>query len=148
MGTNYYHYQTPLNYCDCCGRFDSQDEPLHIGKSSGGWVFSLHIIPELGLHDLEDWTARFQTGEIRDEYGTQIEPGLMLKTITERTWTKRDWESEWWSVPGFYSYQSESDFHDKNHSERGPNGLLRHRIGPHCVKHGAGTWDCMPGAFA
>lgn len=52
MGTNYYaEYQPP---CPTCGR---QDPPLHIGKSSAGWCFSLHVIPELGLNDWPEWEA-------------------------------------------------------------------------------------------
>lgn len=31
---------------------------------------------------------------------------------------------------------------------RGPMGLLRHKIGPHCIAHGAGTWDLIPGKFS
>lgn len=38
MGTNYYLYEKPA--CACCGReFGSK----HIGKSSGGWCFSLEM---------------------------------------------------------------------------------------------------------
>ena len=52
MGTNYYLYQKPD--CECCGR---PFEPLHIGKSSAGWCFALHIMPEDGISTLLDWCA-------------------------------------------------------------------------------------------
>lgn len=60
MGTNYYLKPKP---CECCGR---TDEGLHIGKSSAGWCFSLHVIPEEGINGLDDWKSRF------DEPGVQI----------------------------------------------------------------------------
>lgn len=50
MGTNFYFYENPeIN----------EEDALHIGKSSAGWCFSLHIIPELGIRDLSDWTKCF-----------------------------------------------------------------------------------------
>lgn len=49
-------------------------------------------------------------------------------------------------IPG---YINEEDFHKCNQSERGPNGLLRHKIdGKHCISHGQGTWDCIVGEFS
>lgn len=56
MGTNYYLHTKPD--CECCGR---GFEPLHIGKSSGGWCFSLHVMPEDNINTLDDW------GEIQYE---------------------------------------------------------------------------------
>jgi len=50
MGTNYYLY--PASPCKACGR---SYEAKHIGKSSAGWCFLLHVIPEEGINDLEDW---------------------------------------------------------------------------------------------
>ena len=61
MGTNYYLHEPPTNKCEHCGRQDEK-EPLHIGKSSVGWVFALHIIPEMGIEDLEDWIPLFNSG--------------------------------------------------------------------------------------
>ena len=37
MGTNYY---LETDACDKCGRGDG---PLHIGNSSAGWCFALHV---------------------------------------------------------------------------------------------------------
>jgi hypothetical protein len=46
-------------------------------------------------------------------------------------------------------YDSWLQFHQMNHSEKGPKGLLRHKIeGGHCIKHGVGTWDCILGEFS
>lgn len=136
MGDNYYLYE---NACDKCGR---GDEPLHIGKSSAGWCFSLHVEPDMKLRDLPDWVERWsQPGVIiKDEYGHTLSPEDMLLVITARHW---DNTKKWWT-----GYESEQDFHIRNHSEPGPNGLLRHRIGQYCLSHGSGTWDCIAGEFS
>lgn len=130
MGTNYYH-------------IDRDGVHRHIGKSSVGWCFSLHVIPEEGINDLEDWQARWKRGRIEDEDGDKVTPSQMLNTITKRE--RSTWPSlEWWEK----HYGSESLFHDANVSERGPNNLLRHRLGRYVVKHGAGTWDCITSEFS
>ena len=41
---------------------------LHIGKSSYGWIFGLHVFPDLGLNTYEDWEKLLPYGKIRDEY--------------------------------------------------------------------------------
>lgn len=141
MGTNYYLHDKPD--CECCGR---QFEPVHIGKSSGGWCFSLHVIPEDNINSLDDWCALWSKpgAFIRNEYGERISISQMSDIITNRSRDAKWDESRWWS--GFYL--SEADFHAKNHSLRGPKGLLRHRIGDHCVGHGKGTWDYIQGEFS
>jgi len=136
MGTNYYLEE---NTCSHCGR---GDDPLHIGKSSCGWCFSLHVIQEEGIHNLDDWKRRWERGgTIKNEYGDTISQDDMLSTITKRKGKPFD---EWdWSLQG-----PEEAFHNANHSIRGPNGLLRARIdGRHCVGHGWGAWDLIAGEF-
>jgi hypothetical protein len=141
MGTNFYHHEKPA--CPTCGHCEG---PRHIGKSSIGWCFSLHIYPDEGINRLEDWLARFATGEIRDEYGDVITAEAMRERITQRGSSAASWEFRSWDAA---FYKSEEDFHRSNHSERGPNGLLRHRIdGRHCIGHGEGTWDHIVGDFS
>jgi hypothetical protein len=136
MGTNYYFTPPLAGPCEHCGRSDSAEE-LHIGKSSGGWCFALHIIPEKGINDLEDWVKLFPTGRIRDEYGQAVTAENMVREIAERSWSPKR------------THVGDMRFHAANQSEDGPNGLLRHRLdGRYCTKHGAGTWDCMPGEFS
>ena len=81
MGTNYYWSeeacQSPCKHCRGGDR-------LHIWKSSGGWCFSLHVIPYEGINTLDDWKAKFALpgSEIVDEYGTRLtaeEMGLVEK---------------------------------------------------------------------
>lgn len=140
MGTNYYLHQKPA--CGECGR--PHDDRLHIGKSSMGWCFSLHVIPEMGINDLPDWERLWsQPGAwIVDEYGDRATVEQMYAHITCRGRGEDAWERK----PAMYN--SWDEFHYRNQSEKGPNGLLRHRLGSHCVKHGDGTWDCITGEFS
>lgn len=128
MGTNYYLHHTP-DLCPHCGRTDV--DGLHIDKSSAGWCFTLHVIPERNINSLEDWKREFSRPnvEIRDEYGRAVTVADMLSTITERFW-KGNYSDSAYQQP------------------RGPNGLLRHVLGDHCVGHGEGTWDLVPGEFS
>lgn len=127
MGTNYYLSERPV--CQCCGR---DYPPLHIGKSSSGWCFSLHVIPEEGINCLEDWERRFAGGIITTEYGNTLSPAEMSDVIRNRSWDRK----------GSFDYRS-------NHAEEGPSGFARHRIDfVHCVGHGDGTWDYITGEFS
>ena len=143
MGTNYYlHTRQP---CECCGR---PYPPMHIGKSSAGWCFALHVIHEEAINDLEDWRALWlqPLARIEDEYGGHVSADMMEYIITGRSWTRTfDQNGRWAQLDG---YVTEQNFHQRNHSQRGPNGLLRHAIGNWCVKHGDGTWDCVEGDFS
>ncbi len=127
MGTNY--YEVLEESCPTCGRGGAE---RHIGKSSGGWCFALHVYPEEGINDWPDWQARLR--HIRDEYGDDISPEDLVAIVTNRKWL-RDKPNP----PAWYR---------ENHAERGPNGLARHRVGVHCIGHGAGTWDLIVGDFS
>lgn len=141
MGTNYYLKEAPRK-CSHCGHDPSRT--LHIGKSSVGWCFSLHVIAEEGLNDLDDWKKKILDPEntIIDEYDREVSPKEMLLTIELRSCRSFD------EIPPI-GYVSWEEFHWKNNSMPGPNNLFRHKIdGTHCVKHGAGTWDCIAGEFS
>lgn len=135
MGANYYLKKEAEPTCKCCNR-PYEDEILHIGKCSGGWCFSLHVIPELGLNSLDDWTTKIvEDGwSIENEYGNEVSPSEMLFRITERARVKPlDW--------------SEVDL-ARNYAVEGPNNLVRHKLGYGCVGHGEGTWDYIEGEFS
>lgn len=139
MGTNY--YLTGRNNCEHCGR---SDEPIHIGKCSAGWVFLLHVIPNDGINDLEDWIPKWLDGVIKDEYGYVIRPEVMLNIITIRGSESWRWGDD------HLAQQAEWTFHQLNYSMRGPNNLLRCKILPvtRCIGHGGGTWDLIKGEFS
>lgn len=81
MGTNYYlHQKDP---CKHCGR---AYESLHIGKSSGGWAFALHVDPENYINTLDDWRRLWnEPGTyIYDEDNEVISIEEMERCITQR----------------------------------------------------------------
>lgn len=80
MGTNYYVIPQPP--CEHCGR---AYEARHIGKSSYGWAFGLHVYPEEGIANLSDWKTCLDGKRIIDEYGRDISVQEMLDII-ERRW--------------------------------------------------------------
>jgi len=68
MGTNYYWH--PLTFvCPTCDHTD--EEKIHIGKSSAGWTFHFNGTDE--IRSWKDWQAKFcENGKIIDEYGGTI----------------------------------------------------------------------------
>jgi hypothetical protein len=135
LGTNYYAAKAVKPSCDHCGRFD-EDDRLHIGKSSAGWCFGLHIIPERGLNSLADWKQHLSASDIiiEDDYGNRVSFKEMISIIAERHRPDPpDWDQEQYAT---------------NHAEPGPNNMIRHKIGQHCIGHGDGSWDLIPGYFS
>ncbi len=80
MGTNYYIKNTIE--CPECGQPKAAD--YHIGKSSAGWCFSLHVDPENGINDLKDVKRLWAYKTIKDEYGSTISKKYMIDVITDR----------------------------------------------------------------
>lgn len=133
MGTNYYHFETEAG--DPCERCGHRKGKRHIGKSAGGWCFSLHVYPEDGIRDLDDWRDRWwKGGTICDEYGGRILPEEMDLIIRLRSWPE---------------VAHDREFLTRNYAIPGPNGLLRSKIdNRHCVGHGDGPWDLIVGEFS
>ena len=123
MGTNYYAVSV--------GQGVSSESRIHIGKSSFGWTFALHIHPELRIFQLSDWEAAFQTHDIYDEYVELISAAKMMDIITNRSFERKN--------------QCTHKYLVDNQAEVGPNGLLRRRLSNHVLYHGEGTWDCIVG---
>lgn len=98
---------------------------IHIGKSSGGWCFSLHVMPEQGVRNLADWKALVDRllangWRIEDEYRDAVTPEE-LWGIVERTGWNNDRQSP----------------------------LQRHDVdGKNCIGHGEGLYDYVVGYFA
>ena len=132
MGTNYYWHEK--DDCSECGR---PFEPRHIGKSSAGWCFSLHVYPDEDIQDLPDWEDLWKRegSVIRDEYGKPLTADEMRLIILARTWSRHD--------------RLSADWYAENHAEAGPAGLARHQVdGWHCIKQGNGTYDLCIGDFS
>lgn len=117
--------------------FDNQE--LWIGNSKEQWVFSLNVIPEQGLYDVQDWMSLIFEEDhqgITDQKGNQISNNQMMRIIVDRfSWgfDNKDWSKDPW-------YDSKQDFLEKNSAVEGPCGLLRHKETTN-IKHGLGTYD-------
>lgn len=123
MGTNFYLHRPSQTRCSTCGH-DPFDSSLHIGKSSYGWCFALHVIPEENINCLEDWKRELSKEgcEIYNEYEEKLSMEELLKIITNRG-------------DGLYTQKG--------------NIPIRHQIdGTHCVAHGEGTYDYIKGEFS
>ena len=111
MGTNYFLYRK--------NKDDPMIEKLHIGKSSLGWCFSLHVIPEENIRRLSDWARVFNQANvlyIKNEYDEIVTVEKLTDIITRR-------------------------------AIRGQK-LQRHVIDyQHCIGHGKGSYDYIVGWF-
>jgi hypothetical protein len=136
MGTNYFLHAPA---CEHCGK--EPEKPLHLGKSSTGWCFGLHVYPELGL---DNWATlwsyiHYKTEEeyyeIKNEYGDAIDPALFFSIVWDRKGQPEKLFDKKWLAD--------------NHATIGPCGLARHALYPgHCIGHGGdGPFDYIVGDF-
>lgn len=134
MGTNYYWTPPAGEPCPHCGQAPEAPKARHIGKSSAGWCFALHVYPKEGINTLEDWKALWSSGgAIQDGYGKDVAVDRMLEIITERRGVEEP-SAEWLR---------------QNHAVAGPCKLARHALHPHhVIGHGEGTWDYIIGDFS
>ena len=138
MGTNYYWVIEEEIKCFQCHHItERRQNKIHIGKSSVGWCFSLHVYPNKKILDLYDWIVlewAKSPGVIEDEYGENISLCEMLRIIIGRGMgTGLTLDNNWYV---------------RNYATPGPFGLARHALGHGCVKHGEGTWDCLESDFS
>lgn len=126
-----------MNYYFQKYHFDRGPNPhpkIHIGKSSGGWCFQLHVIPELGLNDWEDWhdyIRRSYDHQIVNEEGRDISTAELWYIVTQRRAK---------AIP--------PNLGQVNFAVLGPNNLLRSPVSHYCIGHGSGTWDLITGEFS
>jgi len=129
MSTNYYFHR------DVCPHCERADKIHHIGKSSVGWCFSLHMDQDLEVTSLEDWKRVFAEPNslIISEYGRQLSVKEMIDIITVRA----------------FNHPTNTTFdYESNGAEPGPNGLVRSKLDDRCIGHGKGTWDLITGEFS
>ena len=89
MGMNYYAWQ---DICKCCGK---PEHNLHIGKSSWGWKFALHVIEyDQELRGLDEWKAFLKRDDvvIKDEDNEVLTYDMMIDIIMNRDHHKTDGE--------------------------------------------------------
>ncbi len=80
MSTNYYWLEDGKSHCSTCGCY----ERVHIGKSSIGWKFLLHLYSDRPIESLNEWKRCWEIGRIEDEYGRPVSKKEMLEVITDR----------------------------------------------------------------
>ena len=136
MGTNYYLHAPK---CFHCGK--EEEPPLHLGKSSIGWCFGLHVYPEDGINNWQqmwskiDYLTKDHNYEIRDEYGGFVDNGKFFSIVWDRS-GKPDklFDKQWLK---------------DNYAKPGPYGLARHvLLAGHCIGHGEGPFDYIIGEFS
>ena len=86
MGMNYYCETGRMFEVECdCGFRHMMPETLHIGKSSWGWTFSLHVIPEKGLECWRDWEEVLKDARrIYNEEGENVSLEELRETVLHR----------------------------------------------------------------
>jgi len=146
MGTNYYLHKGKQP-CTCCN-LSSDRDPTHIGKSSYGWTFALHVLPELGITSLESWLKFIEKdgpNTIFNEYGEIVSIDEFKDIVLKR---------------GNGNYCMSNDDADKRrtHEYGKPviyhpvqSTLRRHNVdGEFCVGHGPddATYDLIRGHFS
>lgn len=119
MGTNYFLHSQKCPHCGI-----EQKDKMHLGKSSVGWCFSLHVYPELELNNWDDmweyivFCVEQEGYQIEDEYGDVI-PLEKFLSIAWNRHRKPPLSLKWLK---------------QNHAVLGPSGLARHIVdGEHCV---------------
>jgi len=144
MGTNYY-WVHKADKCETCGR--GEETRLHIGKSSMGWCFALHVwepYEEPPEHAPEwlclpgtllSWASLFARPDsyIENEYGEVKTTQQMLDIIMHRGMNR----------------ELTPEIAQNTGGVIGPENLLRHPISAgSCIGHGTGTWDLCVGEFS
>lgn len=132
---------------------------LHIGKSSCGWCFTMHIIPELDINTWDDWQEYIMNHGIRicDEDDGDITMEELKDRVENRSHDRPIGKpDDIFEKPAiaekfdlYRGITTWGDFYRQNSAEPGPNNLLRHKIESGiCVAHGEGTWDYCEGSFS
>jgi hypothetical protein len=154
MGTNYYlrrpmpaSSDTPCGYdfrwYHREGYTPAQQEQIHLGKSSYGWVFALHVYPNAGVRSWDDvqTLCRVLTENgwvLVDEYGDNLSVEDFIAVVTDRDPIEPSDERTPYSRA-----VADDSLYD------GVVGLWRSRPdGQYCLGNGTGTWDFHFGSFS
>jgi len=151
MGTNHYLvYPEQVDVeCRCCGHVKTEHKKLHLGKSSCGWVYSLHIYPhdkDFPISSLDDMLSKISDvvekgGWIENEYEEKLTKDEWLKIVKDCSHPIPIEERE--KIAG-----SKWQYHARYKNPHGPNNLYRHHIDGFCIGYGEGTWDLFVGDFS
>jgi hypothetical protein len=80
VGTNY--YVRPLDGDGGRG-LETDEEGIHLGKSSAGWAFMFRAYPNAvpPVADFASWMTLLDIGEVYDEYGDAVPRADLLAKI-------------------------------------------------------------------
>jgi hypothetical protein len=59
-------------------------QQIRVGNSACGWAFNLHVLPDLGITDLEDWIVLMEYGSLEDEYSRLHNTEEFIEDIQQR----------------------------------------------------------------
>jgi len=137
MSTNYYI------------RLKGREKPLHIGKSSIGWAFSLHYIPGI-LENLDQWKDYINNKDniVYNEYQQKVSVEELLDTITKRGY-KGDTDNTYKPAASFMTKNEINEFEIDNHAVYDSNiGLWRQRAYFVVSNPPNETYDIIEGDFS
>lgn len=122
MSTNYYVKTGRKEKVICnLGCEHEIDEILHLGKSALGWKFALHVIPEKGINELEDWKDVLKNGEILSECNEKITFEKIIEIITKPKFTSTSTKSPLY-IDSRCSYDYSDDCYYLNEDPIGKEG--------------------------
>lgn len=167
MGTNYYANidrnktklsATEIEVLEYEPELSNPDDFLiHLGKSSSGWRFSLHVYPEIGIMNWNDVLNKIVLNsiEILDEYGDAIPVQDFIRIATDRKSHKAEFPikvcprgkrlGEWIEV------WSDDEYFEQTGYRLDKHGLNIHPIDrDHCIGNGSEneTFDYIVGNFS
>lgn len=113
----------------------------HIGKSSFGWTFSLHIKPPFinGIKEIERFLS-LQSVHVEDQNKNILTKDEMLSIIYNRIG-----EDKWWN-------EITQEWLDQRDAIKDPRNLVRFKVGDidvhvKCIGYEDGPWDLIVGDF-
>ena len=133
MGINFYLH---INTCDHCGR---SEKTLHIGKSSTGWAFLLHVDPtgETCPRNWSEWAALIakpgERNRVTDEDGREYTLPELVEVVMHRK--------------GATTLETSNNTADGRWFDKSTH-LWRVTVdGDRCIETGDGTYDLIVGEF-
>lgn len=139
MSTNYYATIDAAEPCAHCGHVP-EPRRIHIGKSSAGWTFALHVEPDDPEHPStwSEWLAFLARADvsIEDEYGLPCQLATFVDVVECRSSSRPSPAPEWM---------------ERNGAVPGPRGLVRRHLSVYTIGHGEdyypndgnGDWVCF-----
>jgi hypothetical protein len=126
MGTNYY---VKSERCNCC---DHKPDDFHIGKSSYGWYFTMHVT--YTITNFQDMLIFLVDNRynIYNEYGDKVELEDIIRTICCRSGNNT----------------AENYYENSIYCELGQYGLVKFKVGFGCIGSSEiNPIDYVPGDF-